>query len=108
MDFNFIKIARSFIKKESLDEKEKANQFVRRLEDKLLELFVTKRESKILDGAYITLFSVYDCMDIMRFDCDNANLEPSVRSEIKIKPSLAANFKRNFGLFCEWQLDDIN
>jgi ankyrin repeat protein len=108
MDFNFIKIARSFIKKESRDEKEKANQFVRKLEDKFKELFVTKRNSKILDVTHITLFSVYDCMDIMRFECDEVMSNSIIKSKINATPVLTSNFKRNFGLFCEWQLDDID
>jgi len=108
MDFNFIKIARSFIKKESNDEKDKANQFVRRLEDKFRELFVTKRDSKILDSMYITLFSVYDCMDIMKFSHKRVNLKSIIMSKIDVEPCLASNFKRNFDLFCEWQLDDID
>ena len=112
MDFNFIKLARSFIKKNDISEKEKTNEFIRKLEEKFRELFKIKRDSKILNNMNITLFSIYDNLDIMKFN--DSDLSNNLSNSLILYPNstklqtISSNFKYNFDIFSEHQLTGLN
>lgn len=108
MDFNFIKLARSFVKKNDISEKEKANEFIRKLEEKFRELFKIKRDSKILNNMNITLFSIYDNLDIMKFNDSYSSNNLTLYSNSNKLQTISPNFKYNFDIFSEHQLIGLN
>src|SRR3990170_6595682 len=110
MDFNFVGLAKSFIKKENQEEKEKTNTFVRKLERKFRELFIKKRDSSLLDNPTVTLFSLYDNLEIMKTIPHN-NYDVTNLIKSKMSPPvlyITDNFKENFAFFTEHQLTDLD
>ncbi len=91
MDFNFVSLAKNFIKKNSIEDKEKTDIFFRKLEIKI------KNSSIVLKNTHSTLFSIYDNLEIMKqINNHNKNYRHIIKSSLNNKLYISANFINNF------------
>jgi hypothetical protein len=110
MNFNYVGLAKKFIKnlnandkhinqdinEENNLKKEKVNKFVRNLEKKLRKLFIVKDSSSMIQDCHVTLFSIYNNFDIF---CKTNNTSFSNSFD---------EFIDRFNKITQYQLSDVN
>jgi ankyrin repeat protein len=111
-EYDYIKLAKYVIKSKNYDKLREINLYSRDLENKFRELFVTKRDSKLLENQHITLISIYQHYDIFKsIPLTKIEQEIPTLFDHNISNQRVVDqqtFKNNFNIFTENQLSLIN